>query len=452
MTRKIEYRLGGLALLIAFCCILGMQAPIQDFGISLIGSLVPSGSSLAKYFTPERMKQYFTRCVSVLLQLEIICVLLYVVWRKMKDRAKILQGELAPFVLLAVGSFLLHVFLILNWGDDVFFRDSIQPENVTLFSFLGERYFVWSSRLIIEAIVIIVTHVPIIWWFLDTAILVLAAYSLHVLLPPMNKKANYLLVCLIFIYPFIDMRTAGWIATTMNYIWPLSLGLYALISIKRILHGEPMKIYHYVLSVLALLYAANHEQMGTILAGFFVLFSIYQIIVQKKVHWFLVLQAVLSMLTLELPMHIEATNWFDGAAVIERGPLIYALKMDEKWEKKEMEPERVRAYGEWYYEVTSDTPWNYALTNSQLRPDVINEHFEVKKLDVIADYPWTLENAPITIIGKGRPIPTWKEYRGSAGSVPFFTQQGPDTTDEVEIELIPFGCTTLRITEFPVRN
>src|SRR5690554_345695 len=157
-------------------------------------------------------------------------------------------------------------------------------------------------------------------------------------------------------------------------------------------------------------------------------------------------------LTLELPMHIEATNWFDGAAVIERGPLIYALKMDEKWEKKEMEPERVRAYGEWYYEVTSDTPWNYALTNSQLRPDVINEHFEVKKLDVIADYPWTLENAPITIIGKGRPIPTWKEYRGSAGSVPFFTQQGPDTTDEVEIELIPFGCTTLRITEFPVRN
>lgn len=157
-------------------------------------------------------------------------------------------------------------------------------------------------------------------------------------------------------------------------------------------------------------------------------------------------------LTLELPMHLEATNWFDGAAVIERGPLIYALKMEERWEKKEMEPEKVKAFGEWYYEVTSDSPWNFALSINQLQPDAINEHFKVEKSAEIANYPWTLENAPIKIRGKGRQIPTWKEYRGSAGSIPYFTQMGNDTTEEVEIILIPFGCTTLRITEFPVRN
>ncbi|MDF9830110.1 beta-L-arabinofuranosidase domain-containing protein [Parabacteroides sp. PF5-6] len=157
-------------------------------------------------------------------------------------------------------------------------------------------------------------------------------------------------------------------------------------------------------------------------------------------------------LTLELPMHLEATYWFDGAAVIERGPLVYALKMNEKWEKKTMEPEKAGQYGEWYYEVTSDSPWNYALSTRQLRPENINDHFKVVQSGTVSRYPWTLEDAPITIKGKGRPIPSWQAYRGSAGSVPYFTQQGPDSTDEVEIELIPFGCTTLRITEFPVRN
>ncbi len=299
MTKKAEYRLAVLSLLVAFLSILGMNSSIQDFGISLVEPFVSgSGGTLSgfsQYFTPERMKQYFTRCISVLLQLEVICVLLYLVWKQTKNRVKLLQGDTSPFVLLAAGGLLLHVFLILNWGDDVFFRDSIQPENVTLLSFLIERYFRWSSRLIIEAVMVIVTHAPILWWFLDTAVMVLAAHSLSRLLPGMDKKTNYLLVCLVFIYPFIDMRTAGWIATTMNYIWPLAFGLYAMLSIKKILNGELLKTREYVLNILCILYAANHEQMGTLLAGFFVFFCIYQVVVQKKLHWFLVLQAVLSV-------------------------------------------------------------------------------------------------------------------------------------------------------------
>ena len=78
-----------------------------------------------------------------------------------------------------------------------------------------------------------------------------------------------------------------------------------------------------------------------------------------------------DVLTLELPMKVAVSRWYDNGAVVERGPLLYALKMDEKWVKKTMEPEKVREYGEWYYEVTSDTPWNYALSSRLFDPNKI---------------------------------------------------------------------------------
>lgn len=158
-----------------------------------------------------------------------------------------------------------------------------------------------------------------------------------------------------------------------------------------------------------------------------------------------------DVLEVTLPMEVAVSRWYDSGAVVERGPLLYALKMNEKWVKKNMEAEKVKSFGEWYYEVTSDTPWNYALSNKSFSKENIQANYIVEKSNW-KGYPWNVENAPVHIKTKARRLNNWTAVRGSAGPIAFYTQQGNDMGDEEIIELIPYGCTTLRIAEFPVRN
>ena len=38
---------------------------------------------------------------------------------------------------------------------------------------------------------------------------------------------NIMILWLILLYPVDRMAGAGWAATTVNYVWPLSLGLFS---------------------------------------------------------------------------------------------------------------------------------------------------------------------------------------------------------------------------------
>lgn len=159
-----------------------------------------------------------------------------------------------------------------------------------------------------------------------------------------------------------------------------------------------------------------------------------------------------DVLNVEFTTEVKVSRWYGRSAVVERGPLLYALKLNENWVKKEFETEQSKKeYGDWYYEITTDSPWNYSLINGHINN--IKDNFIVSRMEKLVEYPWTQKDAPITIKAKGRLLPRWRESNGSGNDIAFCAGQNDlPESEEHEIELIPYGCTTLRIVAFPVRE
>lgn len=110
-----------------------------------------------------------------------------------------------------------------------------------------------------------------------------------------------------------------------------------------------------------------------------------------------------DVVRLTLPMAVRASVWTNGSLAVERGPLTFSLKIEERWRKA---GDFDGAFDE--YEILPDSPWNYALAVDR---DDIAASAEVV-IRPVGPVPFATVAAPVTLKVPARRVPGWTRAAG----------------------------------------
>ncbi|MBI4891739.1 MAG: glycoside hydrolase family 127 protein [Acidobacteria bacterium] len=151
-------------------------------------------------------------------------------------------------------------------------------------------------------------------------------------------------------------------------------------------------------------------------------------------------------LLLSFPMPITPVQGFNQSVSIERGPLVFALRVEENWRQLR----QTGPVSDW--EVFPVSPWNYALRLDAANPAA---SFELSE-SPLSSQPFTTTTSPVVLKAKARRLPQWMLVNDSAAPPPASPVTIPGRQEqtgkypEESITLIPYGAARLRITSFPV--
>lgn len=165
------------------------------------------------------------------------------------------------------------------------------------------------------------------------------------------------------------------------------------------------------------------------------------------------------------PQHITSTNWPGGGIALERGPLVYSLPVSADKQVDPKDPNQTEDFPAWNMYPTSH--WAYGLgSDSAEKAEVVERN--------ASGYMYSVEGAPLILRVPASRLKGWDIERHSelvdenkgADDIQAhrevrkgnfqFTPTLPDPNKiagmvdgEEVIDLVPYGCTTLRMTIFP---
>ena len=184
------------------------------------------------------------------------------------------RSRIVPYVALYAVLLALHLQFTLGTGDDPMYAAMLDQYSLAYFSLW--HYYTWSARTLIEAVVCIVEALPaIVWRLADPLCITLCAACIVRLARLEDRPAGRWAVCgLALCYPWQDMSSAGWVCTTLVFVWPLLAALAALLPLGMIvtalvtgvgenIYTERFLWYAAGLALWLLGAATTHQNKGT---------------------------------------------------------------------------------------------------------------------------------------------------------------------------------------------
>lgn len=246
--------------------------------------------------TPTALEIAFSK-LSIVLTL-LFLGLFFLIFRFMKTDV---GTNFSPFFI--VGILTAYYFSLQELFSDDTYYYILQKDLHPLLTYTVDNYLNWSSRQIIEAILYYIVHYKTLWALLSGIISALFCWALSKLLKTTSLQINCFITCMFFLYPFYHQSTAGWVATTTNYLWPFCFTLLALQTIKKSVYDEKITKKFLVFQCVITVYASNQEQLAALLCGFFTVFSLYFSYIKKSAK---ILYPQLAISVLSLIYHISS--------------------------------------------------------------------------------------------------------------------------------------------------
>ena len=213
-----------------------------------------------------------------------------------------------PFLIFLIILLCYHWKLAVVTADYPTFQTIVSKHpllSLTKNGFLSYRYATWSSRSLIEFNVGVLVSVPTeIWRILDSVIFTAIAVLLSNLLANNNESPFFYncLACLfvgLFILTFSKiLESAGWLATTTNYIWPICFILIHFYLLKEFIFKNKdiskfKRTIIYLILIITLLEAISSEQLLVMVGGaylFAIVYCLYKKIeIPKLIYLFIII-------------------------------------------------------------------------------------------------------------------------------------------------------------------